>query len=101
VRALNEYLDKQTPSAIFTEEMHTMQVGELLPGGTVQRSYVQNEHIVIEAHGVRLRVSTKYGSTNDDSIVLQWEDTDRLGKEVAFIPLSFQQARLIAKDKMR
>jgi hypothetical protein len=102
VRALSEYLDDQTPSAIFTEDMHAHSVGELtLPGGHVQRKYVNADKIIIEAHGVRLDVMTKYGNTNNESIVLQWSTPNRMVSEVAMIPLSYQQVRLIAKGKMR
>jgi hypothetical protein len=101
VRDLTAFLDKQTPSDIYVEEYRVGQsVGELRP--TSEKIYVQGHHVTINAHGVELRVSTKYGSTNDDSIVLQWAVAGlAFSGEVAMVPLSFQQVRLLAKEKMR
>ena len=96
---LTEFLDKQTPSPIFVEEDALRASGEL--GKFQERVYVQAFAVCIEAHGVRLRVSTAYGNTNENSITLQWEDVNRRSGEIGFIPLSYQMARLVAPDKMR
>jgi hypothetical protein len=99
VREMTEFLDHQTKSSIFVETNGPKSTGELRP--FLERVYIQSDQITIEAHGVELRVMTKYGSTNDDSIVLQWGTPDCGIADVAFIPLSYQQARLITKKNMR
>lgn len=102
VRGLSEFLDKQTPSAIFVESMVGHDVGELLPGGVVQKHYIQTHAIAIEHAGVRLRVGVYDNNAGRDCIHLQWESiTGWAGVPVAFIPQSFQSAQLKAKENMR
>lgn len=98
VQALKQFEDEQTPSDIFFEDM--ICDGENI-GPTPRKRFIQSHDVNIVAHGVHLRVSTQYGLTNDESIILQWDTGRGLTGEVAFIPVSYQCARLITKDKMR
>lgn len=99
VRALAEHIDKQTPSPFYREEM--VSDGAQGPGPSRYRFYVQGHDMLCEAHGIKLRICTAYGSTNENSITLQWEGAARDSSEVGFIPHSYQMARLVARSKMR
>lgn len=96
VRNLQEFLDHQTPSPFFMENYFTEPVTDKFA-----KVFVQGYAMVCEAHDIRLRVSMEHGSTNNDSIVLQWEDVSRRARDVAMIPLSYHQVRLVAKENMR
>ena len=98
VKTLKDFEDSQTPSPIYFDEL--VSDGESI-GPTHRKRYVQSHDINIEIHGVHLRVATAYGLTNDDSIILQWGTGMGLTGEVAFIPVSYQCARLVTKEKMR
>lgn len=93
-RTLMEFKDNQTPSGIFYKEYCC--IGEGSPE-TLTR-FVQAESITVQAHGVRV-----HASINDSwkAIVLQWEETNTINRDVAFIPSSYQQARLVNKIHMR
>ena len=92
VNALNEYVDNQTPSPFFIDEMEC--TGER-KGPTIKRRYVQTHKIEIEHQEVSLRIILR-----DESIDLQWSGEKMLG-DVAFIPSSYQSARLVSKGNMR
>jgi hypothetical protein len=96
---LAEFLDHQTPSKIFVERMLGTCTGELRP--CVDKVYIQGESITFEHAGVRLRVSIYDNNTGRDCIHLQWEDVNRLCREVAMVPLSLQYVKLISKETMR
>ncbi len=98
VHVLKGFTNAQAKSDFFVDEYASDKV---TGGPSTYRRYIQTTQMVVEAHGVRLRISTKYGSTNDNSITLQWEDVNRRADEIAAVPFSFQMIRLIAKDKMR
>ena len=93
-RTLMEFKDNQTPSGIFYKEYCC--IGEGTPA-TLTR-FVQAESITVQAHGVRV-----HASINDSRKVveLQWGDTNAISTDVAFIPESFQKARLVNKIHMR
>ena len=98
VRAYEEMRDTQTPSAIYAEEMDSVTAS----GGPVNRkTYLQSHAVSIQAHGILLRVATEYGNTHGESITLSWSKADNFSGDIAFIPLSYQHAKLITKEKMR
>ena len=94
IRALNEYCNTQTPSPFVIEEMES--TGERT-GPSLKTRYVQKHKISVIHGSVRLNVTL----IDDTAIDLGWEDEHRGLREVAFIPNSFQQARLVAKENMR
>ncbi len=101
MRELADFLASQKPSPIFTESMIGHHVGELLPGGTIQKHFIHDTAVVFEHAGVRLRVGIYDNNTGRDCIHLQWEDIGRRCQEVAMVPHSFQYAKLLAKENMR
>jgi hypothetical protein len=92
VRALNEYVDNQTPSPIFVDDYVCTGEGR---GSSSKRRYVQGNNLTIEHQGVRLYITLR-----DRQIDLQWGNGVGIG-EVALIPSSFQIARLVSKENMR
>lgn len=96
IGALNEHLDNQTPTPFYVDTMES--IGESA-GPTQMRFYFPADHKMEATHkGVTLSISLR-----EDGINLQWSEGDNnwsMG-EVAFIPGSFQQARLVAKEHMR
>ncbi len=87
----SEFLDSQTKSAFYEE---------FLGDKMEKRRYVQADNMVCEWRGVRLRISAHDYGNSGVGILLQWEDSERHGRDVAFIPGSFQYARLVSKDDM-
>lgn len=93
VRALNEFIDEQTPSSIFFDEY----VGTGESSHPIKRRYLQSYKVTVEHQGVRLIVRC-----DECSINLCWQVTGRNDlEEIALIPMSFQQGKLITQDKMR
>lgn len=100
VRNLTEWLDNQKPGRVFTEHYLGPCIGELRPAN--ERVYIHPDYaVVMEAHNVRVRLNCEHGSSNNESIVIQWEDVGRKCRDVAMIPLSYHMVRLISKEKMR
>lgn len=94
IRALNRYVDNQTQSEIYIEENES--TGEQR-GPSRKTRYIQGHRIEFKHAGVSLSVSVY----RDGQIELQWGGGDIHGNEVAFIPTSYQAARLVAKENMR
>jgi hypothetical protein len=95
VRALNEHLDNETPSEIYIEEYES--TGEEI-GPTLKRRNIQGYKVSFEHAGVGLDVSI----FDDNCIDLLWSKKNHLlSGDVAFIPSSYQGARLVSCDKMR
>lgn len=93
VRTLNEFVDDQTPSSIFFDEY----VGTGESGHPKKRRYLQSYKVTIEHQGVSLTVRCGEGN-----IHLSWEAKGgNVSEEIAFIPQSFQQAKLVVQDNMR
>lgn len=99
IRELNEYCDSQTPAAFFISEL--VSTGEER-GPSAKTHYIQGHQMTVEWEGVRLQIYLRKDSTQaPDGISLQWEDIARHGKHVAFIPVSYQMAHIVSKDRMR
>jgi hypothetical protein len=92
IRALNEYIDNQTPSPIYVEEMEC--TGEGI-GPSYKKRYIQSRKISVSHSGVDLVILLR-----DDYIDLQW-GSEKLNRDAAFIPSSYQSARLVSKENMR
>lgn len=90
-RTEKKYRDMQTPSAFF-EEYQGPKHQEV--------RYIQAINLCCVWRGVRLLISAHDFGNAGHGINLQWEDADRHGKDVAFIPQSFQSARLVSKAEM-
>lgn len=94
IRALNQYVDNQTPSPFYINELEC--TGE--ERGLSQKTrFIQTRKMEVEHAGVRLSILLR-----DGKIDLQWESVDRTSVYVAFVPRSFQSADLlITKENMR
>lgn len=96
VSALFRYEDAQTPSKVWTEDIH-----HLLGRTTFVKNYFQCDGLTIEQAGVRLKVRGLWDEKTP--ISLAWGPAccdSRLG-DIAFIPESYQQARLVAPENLR
>lgn len=94
INKLNEYLDSETETEIYVDDL--VSTGEQ-QGPTFKRRYIQGHVITFNHSGVQLDVNIFY----DGCIDLKWSiPTDRIG-DVAFIPQSYQNARLVSKKDMR
>jgi hypothetical protein len=92
IRVLNEHIDNQTLSPIYVDDYEC--TGEE-QGPSIKRKYIQSNKITIEHQGVELGIILR-----DESIDIQWSSERCLG-DVAFIPASYQAARLVSKKNMR
>ena len=93
-RAFREYTDSQTPSRIFYDDY------VCIGGGSPEHSkkYIQSDRPTIMAHGVRLDVLVR---DEEKGIEIQWDDEKRHYHEIAFLPQSFQKAKLVTKENIR
>lgn len=98
VRELNKYCDNSTPSPFFVDD--SICTGET-QGPTRKIHFIQAITIHVEWRGVRLRVDANDYGNSGPGIRLQWEDAERHGRDVAFVPRGFQHAVLIGKQDMR
>jgi hypothetical protein len=92
VKKLNDTLDTQTKSPFYFDSIEC--TGEE-QGPTQKRTYIQTYQIDLEHDGVHLNVMLR-----DGYIDIKWDGIDRSLKETAFIPHSFQCARLVCKENM-
>lgn len=94
VYELNKWVDAQTPSKMYVDEM--VCTGEER-GPSTKRRYIQGHRITVEHAGIRLDVST----LDERSIEIRWDAQDRSIRGLAFIPFSFQNARIVHPENMR
>ena len=98
IESLNEYRDQQSPSPFYLDEM--LCTGEQAAPSR-KKIYVQAHSICVEWRGVLLRVDANdYGNTRE-GIRLQWSTPNQSLDEIAFVPTSYQSARLVSKQDMR
>lgn len=99
VRALDEYVDAQTESPFYTLDNEC--TGER-QGPTFRKRYIQAHSIEVEWRGVVLSVDANdYGQVGG-GIRLKWEAGGKhASKDAAFIPSSYQSARIVSKEDMR
>lgn len=92
VRSLNEYVDGQTESSIYYDDL--ISTGEER-GPSNKRVYIQTHSIEVEHNGVHLSLLLR------DNIELRCEDLNRAMNFVAFVPTSFNGMSLVSKENMR
>lgn len=93
IQALDDYLSTNTWSPFSIED--TICTGEH-QGPTTKTRYIKTEEMRVEHAGIEL-----YIHCDDKCIVLQWEDSEQLGCEVAVVPQSYQRIHLISRNNMR
>jgi len=93
IRVLNDYLERASWSPFSIED--GICTGEH-QGPTTKTRYIQTEKMLVEHAGVRLAIHC-----DNKCIVLQWEDSEQLGVEVAMVPQSYQRVHLVSRDDMR
>ena len=93
-RALKEYQDGQTPSPFFYEDF--LCVGGGPPKHTT--TYIQTHKVSVIHEGVRADIMLRL---DEPCIQIGWGDEHRGCREVAMIPTSFQQIKLLQKNRMR
>jgi hypothetical protein len=93
INALNKWTDSQTEFPFFIDEL--VCTGEKR-GPSFKKRYVQAHNITAVWGGVRVDVRLReYG------IDIDWGDSDGNNIDVAFIPYSYQHARILTKENMR
>lgn len=96
VRALNQYLDNQTESEFYFDDY--IGTGESNGRGpTLKRNYIQApDRLAISYADVLLEVVIR-----DGEVHISWGGDVNRDHDVAFIPMSYQHAKIIAKNNMR
>lgn len=94
VDELKNYLDDQTPCPFY----HT---DSLLDGAYKIRYLNGVRRLEVEYAGVYLQIALIDDDGRFDGIQLSWGDGKFTGGEVAFIPESFQMAKLVNPKHMR
>jgi len=90
IKKLNDFLDSQTPSPIYVDDMIAFS------GGPKQiRQYVHGQRVFFEKDGVTLEVSLFDDYRN---IEMRYYQTKRLTGSVALTPVSHQHLRLPVVD---
>ncbi len=98
LRTLNAFQDEQTPSPFYVEE--NLCTGEA-SGPTTKRRYIQAHSVEVYFRGVHLTVDANEFGNSGSGIRLQWSSKERGGGDAAFIPTSYQSARIVSKEDMR
>lgn len=96
---LCRFAETKKPSPIYIED-HVNGAGKCWKD-SIKRNYIQDDQVTIEAHGVKLRINTKHGSTNGNSITATFQRSDDAFGQVAIEPIASNQIRFITKDSMR
>lgn len=92
--ALDSYLDDQSPSKFFTEEM----ICDTQPPRFIRRN-IKTHSLWVEYEGVKLNILIR--GTPREGIELSWGANKTLTEEVPLIPLSYQKIKLIRKENVR
>ena len=93
VQKLNEMCNSQTPSPIYVDDWTFTGEGV---GQATKRQYIQADNVTFDYVGIVLEVTCF-----DDNMKLQWHDQRHSMNEIALIPESYQQCRLVARANMR
>lgn len=93
VNALNQYIDGQTPSSFYIDELEC--TGEER-GPSKKTHYIRTRKMEVEHAGVHLSILLR-----DGKVDLQWSGIEKTSEQIAFVPRSFQSADLIAKEFMQ
>lgn len=92
IQKLNEYLDDQTKSDVYTTDLACL--GEER-GPSLKTRYIQTSWVYFERAGVILSVILR-----DNCIDLQWSGIRGFSTPVCFTPYSYQGARIMGKEYM-
>lgn len=100
VKALNRFLDQQTPSGVAFDQMPG--TGEEA-GPSFKTGFIQTDRVAFNHAGVDLTVflTRKNDGQREYGIELSWHSNTSVLSHVALIPKSYQQAMLVAKENMR
>lgn len=98
VKALNRFNDSQTESPFFVED-HVCS-GES-SGPSTKKMFIQAYCMSVNWRGVLLKIDANDYGQSGHGIRLQWNGADRTIEEIAFIPTSFQSAKILTKKDMR
>lgn len=93
VRQLNKFCDNQTESRIFVDDAPCTGEGK---GPKRKRHYIQSDKVAIMHKGVQLEIICR-----EHYINIHWGPPGYGMDEIAFIPDSYQSARLVSKENMR
>lgn len=93
-RTLQEFNDNQTPSKFYYDDY--VCVG----GGSPQyvRRYVQTTKMTVEHADVQVDVLVRGG---ENEIEISWSDLNRFVREIAMVPKSYQQIKIIHPKHIR
>jgi hypothetical protein len=100
VEALNKYIDSQTESPFYTDDV--ICTGEGI-GPSFKRRYFQGYKLTAEHAGVRLRIhlAGEHDGQREYGIELSWEAMDKGTRIVCMAPTARQQVQLISKENLR
>jgi hypothetical protein len=93
-RVLKDYKDSQTPSEFYYDDYHC--VGQGSP--QFIRRFIQTNQMTVTRDGVQLTILLRQ---DDPGIQLSFCSVNRLVSQVAMVPTSFNQIRILSKDKLR
>ena len=91
VRSLNEYIDNQTESPFSVSDLLCEDKGV-----SFKKRYIQAYKMDVNHAGIHFQIITR-----DDELDISWGTNDNSMNEVAFIPTSFQKAKIKTKENMR
>lgn len=89
---LNSWIDTQTPKPFFVEEM--LSLGEGVGSPSFKKRYVEGRWMIVRHAGVEMKITLR-----DRQIDLSWGSDRRDMGVAAFIPTSFQQARIMTLEE--
>ena len=93
-RAVAEFADGQTPSKFYYDEY--LCIGGGSPKNV--RRYIQTNRVTIEHAGVQVDILVR---EDEPEIEIGWSDPTRICREVAMVPKSFQQIKIIHPKHIR
>lgn len=98
IRALNKYVDGQTESSVFIDELESLgeQRTDTTNSPSFKRRYIQTKRVSFEWKGIDLDVYLE-----DGGIALSWGTLRRTMGEVALVPQSFQKVMLKMVEDLR
>lgn len=101
IRKLNDFCDNSKESPFYVETH--LCLGEK-KGPTMKRHFIQTDSITVKWRGVELDVSANDHGQHGPGIKLKWGGTSSFGinrTDVAFVPMSYQSARIVSKRDLR
>lgn len=87
VRALDKFVDSNTESCIYAEELVCIKDG----GPSRKRNYIQSHRVTIQRGGVTLEILLP---TSREGIELSWDSIRHRSEPIGIIPVSYNSMRL-------